>query len=348
MKNTTAIALSGGIDSLVAAFLLKQTSQPVLGIHFITGFEALSPEHPPEKALSAIADQLQIPINTIDLQTEFQQRVVDYFVSTYQMGKTPNPCMVCNAKIKFDVLLHHARQFGADFLATGHYVKKTMDEQGRYHLFRGRDAQKDQSYFLSLLTQDQLAAACFPLESLKKSDVVEMARQHHLSPIVQNESQDICFIRNTSYTDFLSEQPGFISQPGPIVDVDGRQIATHNGLHHFTIGQRKGINIPASEPYYVIRLVPEENKLVVGFKPHLLVSRCRVSHINWISDMPKSEIPVGIQVRYRHRAVPGTLMPQGMDKATIVFQTPQSAITPGQGAVFYVQNEVIGGGFIDA
>ena len=347
MKKTIAIALSGGVDSLVSAFLLKQGARQLFGLHFITGFEKLSHHHPPEKSISDIADQLEIPIETVDLRSEFKEKVVDYFVTTYNMGRTPNPCMVCNAKVKFGTLLHHAKQRGADLLATGHYVNKTKDKQGQYHLFRGGDTLKDQSYFLSFLTQSQLAAACFPLADLKKVDVVKIAAQNNLTPTVQTESQDICFIRNRTYTDFLSQQPDFKSDPGPISDVNGNEIGEHSGLHRFTIGQRRGINIPASEPYYVVQLVPEENKLVVGFKPHLMVSECRVSDVNWISGIPTSDISLHIQVRYRHQAVPGTLIPLGKTKAKVLFKTPQSAITPGQGAVFYVQNEVIGGGWID-
>ena len=342
-----AVALSGGIDSLVSAYLLKQQASQLIGIHFITGFE--KPFHPDqgESTLSSIADQLDIPVKTVDLRTEFRHQVVDYFVKTYQAGKTPNPCMVCNAGIKFGTLLHHARKFGANMLATGHYVKKIQDKQGRFHLLRGADTSKDQSYFLALLNQAQLAAACFPLADAKKSDVLALADKNNLVPAVKDESQDICFIRDISYTDFLIRQPQFITRPGPIVDLNDSKIGEHKGLHHFTVGQRRGINIPAAEPYYVVKLVPEDNKLVVGFKPDLLVSECLVSHINWITEIPAADTEIRIQIRYRHRAVSGSLIPAGKDRAKVVFKKPQAAITPGQGAVFYTGDEVIGGGWID-
>jgi tRNA-specific 2-thiouridylase len=359
MKEPVAIAVSGGVDSLVSAFLLKQQGFPLFGIHFLTGFEKTGPL--PEdsiqntgqdskaqgNALQALGDQLGIPVKSLDIREEFKARVVDYFISEYAKGRTPNPCMVCNPEIKFGTLLNVARSAGANRLATGHYAKVTRDEKGRFHLFRGADPEKDQSYFLAFLNQARLASAIFPLGDLTKAHVVEMARKQGLNPIFSNESQDICFIQGCSYRDFLFHQPGFSSKPGPIADLSGKILGSHQGLHRYTIGQRRGINLPAPNPYYVLRMIPGENKLVVGQKQDLLVSRCRVAKINWIMEKPVSGMELHTRVRYRHEAVPSSVVLTGDDTATVFFREPQAAVTPGQGAVFYSNDEVLGGGWIE-
>lgn len=367
MKQTTAIAVSGGIDSLVAAYLLKEAGHHIIGIHFLTGYEtAETPGHHPTGAeasrvetipaaecdsgtcaVSRIAEQIGMPLNVIDVSREFNQKVVDYFVRIYQEGKTPNPCLVCNPLIKFGTVLEFARNMGATRFATGHYAQIKRDLNGRYRLYRGRDPQKDQSYFLAFLTQDQLAASCFPLGNLTKTAVEKLAKEKDLKPVLKTESQDICFIRSKSYADFLNLQKGFRAKPGPIEDVHGHIIGEHRGLHQFTTGQRRGINCPASEPYYVVRMDAKENRLVVGFKKNLYASACSVGRINWIHDTPNTRIRVDTRVRYRSRAVASTLNPTGNDTAVVSFETPQHAITPGQGAVFYQNDEVLGGGFIE-
>ncbi len=219
---------------------------------------------------------------------------------------------------------------------------------GRFHLLRGIDRKKDQSYFLAFMTQKQLARACFPLGKMTKSDVQRLAKEKGLRPEIKKESQDICFIKDNRYGDFLLQQRDFKAKPGNIVDIKGNILGRHNGLHLFTIGQRRGINCPASEPYYVVRIDIKQNQLVVGLKKDLLSSSCRVSKINWIIEKPSSPLDVYTRVRYRHNAVRSRLIPNGETSATIVFNTPQSAVTPGQGAVFYKDDEVIGGGWIDA
>ena len=342
-----AVAVSGGVDSLAAAFLLKSGYTDIFGIHFITGYEKPEIVTSPQQAIAHISRQLGIPVKTVDLKNHFQQLVVDYFTKTYGEGKTPNPCMVCNAAIKFGVLMDTARKLGADKLATGHYAGVTVDESGAGRLFRGADPVKDQSYFLAMLTSAQLAGAAFPLSGMTKSEVKALAAANNLTPVVTDESQDICFIRGTGYARFLEKQPGFSLAPGHIVDIDGNQLGHHNGLHHFTVGQRRGINIPAARPYYVIRLVPATNTLVVGEKSDLTVSQCRVSSINWLTGLPAEKQTVLVQVRYRHQAVPAFLIPEGADSCLLEFHQPQQAVTPGQGAVFYKDSEVLGGGWID-
>jgi len=273
---------------------------------------------------------------------------VDYFTAAYRNGETPNPCLVCNPAIKFGALLDEARRLGASRLATGHYARVEKRQGMRYRLRRGVDESKDQSYFLSRLTQAQLARACFPLGALTKANVKALAATEKLQPLTRQESQDVCFIRDTSYADFLIRTTGIRPQPGDIVDTAGHRVGSHSGLHRYTVGQRRGINCPASEAYYVIRIDTRSNRLVVGSKDELVVESCRVTGINWITAIPESPITARTRIRYRHIAVPSTVSPVGHDAAVVRFAEPQAAVTPGQGAVFYQGDEVVGGGWICA
>ena len=350
------------MDSLVAAFLLQQQGWDVIGIHFITGFEPPLQEgdaHAPgilnidektavlRRRFAVISDRLHIPIEIVDISREFKMTVVDYFIRSYRSGKTPNPCLVCNPSIKFTHLLDMAQKGGAEKLATGHYVQNVKDHKGRYHLFRGVDPVKDQSYFLAFLNQHQLASASFPLGDKKKADVIKLAKKEKLIPVSTLESQDICFIQDKNYGDFLSRQAGFHPRPGPITDLSGNLLGKHQGLHLFTVGQRRGINCPAPAPYYVVRIDPEENRLVVGSKDDVLSTWCRVTDINWIQPKPECETAFLTQVRYRHTAVKSRVHPSGEHTSEVTFFRKLSAVTPGQGAVFYDRDEVIGGGFIE-
>lgn len=358
MHSHTAIAMSGGIDSLVAAAILKEEGRSLIALHFLNGYEsggtpgnlpgasATRVDHA-RRTLQPLADQLDIPLYVIDLRTEFQKHVVDYFVTTYGLGKTPNPCLVCNPSIKFDILVEKARALGADRMATGHYARIDMAGGGRMRLLRGVDQQKEQSYFLSRLTQRQLALALLPLGGMTKEQTRRFARQRGLVPATTEESQDVCFIKTGTYGEFLSQQPQFVPRAGMIEDLQGRVIGRHKGLHGFTIGQRRGINCPAAEPYYVVRLEPQRNCLVVGGKKDLLTPTCRVHQINWIAPPPQRPIPVMTRVRYRHKAVASLLTPLGEECAEILFENPEAAVTPGQGAVFYADDEVLGGGWIE-
>jgi tRNA-specific 2-thiouridylase len=340
MKHTTAVAISGGVDSLMSAYLLKEQGHDLIGIHFLTGYES-------EKLnISEIAAQVDIPYEIIDIKADFDREVVDYFSKTYLAGKTPNPCLVCNPRIKFGIIFEKARRFGINRIATGHYAGIQKDSSGGRHLVRGADRYKDQSYFLSFLTRKQLSRACFPLWNLTKNNVVKKAAALGLQPVTRSESQDVCFIQGLTYGQFLQQRLGFTPEPGEIVDENGNVLGMHPGLHLFTVGQRRGINCPADVPYYVLRLDVERNRLVVGPKASTLSSKCRVEKINWIQPQPSKELRVKTRVRYRHQAAPATLQPERDGFATIVFDRPQSAVTPGQGAVFYINDEVIGGGMI--
>ena len=359
----TAVLLSGGVDSLVTAGILKDQGHAIFGIHFYTGYErpdrARLPGETAPSTVSSIgsreaaadtatrlSDQLNIPVEIFDAREVFQSLVVDYFVRTYQEGHTPNPCMVCNPFIKFGVCLSLAEKQGASHLATGHYARITRDNKDAYHLLRGKDHKKDQSYFRARLNQQVLSQALFPLGEFTKTETVALSHKMGLTPVTPKESQDICFINNGTYAEFLAQQPGFMNQKGLVEDIEGHVIGEHQGLHHYTIGQRRGINIPASEPYYVIRIHAQRNRLVVGFKQDTFSDICHVKEVQWIHEPPTQPIRVSTRIRYRHKATPSQLTPQDAHAAHIRFDMPQSAITPGQAAVFYDKDEVLGGGWI--
>jgi tRNA-specific 2-thiouridylase len=244
------------------------------------------------------------------------------------------------------MILSLALERGAQKLATGHYAVVKTGQTGTPRLFKGFDRQKDQSYFLARLSKDQLANALFPLGTTQKAKIKKMASQRGLWPVARMESQDVCFIRDNSYGKFLSSQKGFRPHPGVIEDMSGQVVGQHNGLHLFTIGQRRGINCPATEPYYVIRLDIQRNRLVVGAKKDLLSFECKVVDINWIGDTPVLPMELHTRVRYRSQEAAATVIPGDRNTAIVHFKDPQTALTPGQGAVFYRGDEVLGGGWI--
>lgn len=364
MKQKVAVAISGGIDSLYAAYLLKRDGKDVTGIHFLTGFSDVESEaatfsnsasnrvvdhgHADAAASSAmayIADQLEIPIHIVDLSNLFEEQVVDYFSNAYAKGLTPNPCLRCNPIIKFGALIEYADTIHIDRIATGHYVRTRTDDKGQVHLRQGLDQTKDQAYFLAFLSQDQLKKALFPLGNTTKQSLRKEADALGLKPVSRKESQDICFIHN-DYKEFLAGRPGFKSEPGPIKNLDGDIIGTHKGLHSFTIGQRRGINCPAAFPYYVLGLDTQANALIVGPKNALFTDQCRVHDISWINPPTSFPLTVTTRIRYTHKGARATLNVEDSGTLHITFHEPVSSVTPGQGAVFYDGDEVIGGGWI--
>lgn len=348
MKKKIAIALSGGVDSLVAAHLLKESGHEVVGIHFLTGYEQTTgaPGSSSCHFMATIGEQLDIPIHILDCSNEFDTTVVNYFYTVYKNGQTPNPCMVCNPGIKFGTVLKHAFELGASCLATGHYANLRRDSDKKIHLIRGADRQKDQSYFLAFMTQRQLSFALFPLGDLTKSAVRKIAGAYHLRPVLKNESQDICFIRGTTYTQFLSARLGMVGKPGLIEDMNGNTIGNHAGLHYYTIGQRRGINCPSTDPYYVVKLDTKRNRLIVGGKNDLLRTEFNVSDVNWINEAPDHPISAQTRVRYRSQAYDASIIPIDKKTARIRFRRPHPSVAPGQAAVFYKEHEVLGGGWI--
>ncbi|GAB6094682.1 tRNA 2-thiouridine(34) synthase MnmA [Desulfatiferula olefinivorans] len=345
MSTRVAVAVSGGIDSLFSAHLLIREGYRVTGIHFVTGYGALARPDEARAAMARIADQLDIPIHVIDLSDTFEQHVVNYFVDEYRKGRTPNPCLRCNPRIKFGVLLEAAGNLGIGRIATGHYVRTRTDADQTVHLHRGLDPAKDQAYFLAFLNQEQLKRALFPLGETSKDDIRREAEAMGLAPVSAKESQDICFITG-DYKEFLSSRPGFAASPGPIVTVDGKTIGRHQGLSGFTIGQRRGINCPAAYPYYVTGLDTESCTLIVGPKEALFRDHCRVTDVTFIGRTPSFPADLTVRIRYAHPGTAATLTADGPSAVIVRFHEPVMSVTPGQGAVFYDGDEVLGGGWI--
>lgn len=348
MPPPTAIALSGGVDSLVAAHLLRRSGVELVAVHFRTGFEAPAEEDRRLAGLRRRARCMGLPLHVIDCAAAFRRAVVDDFVCQYRRGRTPNPCVRCNRWIKFGALLGHARTLGAERLATGHYARLEHDPDGSPRLYRGHDTAKEQSYFLARLRPAQLSRAVFPLGTWTKDRVRALAATIGLDLPESAESQDVCFIGPDGYPAFLAAEGRVPPSPGPIVDVHGRRIGTHDGLHRYTVGQRRGIDCPAPAPYYVVRLDTEANRLVVGTRTDLLAAGCRVAGVNWLRPPPSGEQRVDVRLRYRSPARPSRVVPEADGRAAVRFDEPLSAVTPGQCAVFYVENEVIGSGWIEA
>ena len=349
-----AVALSGGLDSAIAAVLLKKQDYRVIGVHFQTGYETTFDAPIPSKPSSLVhaeaqrvADGIGIPLEIMDCREPFRREVVAYFVDTYRSGQTPNPCMVCNERIKFGLVLEHARALGASALATGHYARIGREGGGELSLLRGVDQGKDQSYFLARLTQRQLSQAMFPLGSYRKDQVRDMARAQGFTFFAERESQELCFIRQPSYKEFLCNLAGFVPKPGAIVNTRGDLLGTHKGLHAYTVGQRRGLGIPGPEAYYVVCLDNEQNRLIVGIESDLARRGCVVEDINWIkARVPDKPMSVHTRIRYRHRQAASVITPLDSHRAKVVFSKPQCAITPGQAAVFYQGERVLGGGWI--
>ncbi len=344
MTATVAIAISGGVDSLVAAHLIQRQTSDLFGVHFLTGYEQDAAAQ--TARVAALCRQCGLPLHIVDLRASFTTLVVDYFARAYDSGETPNPCLVCNPAIKFGLLMETVRRLGATRLATGHYARVQAGPDGRCRLRQGVDLSKDQSYFLCRLTQNQLARAVLPLGTWTKAQVKSLAATQGLQPVARQESQDVCFIGNQTYSDFLVQQAHVPSRPGKIVDTEGHAVGRHNGLHRYTIGQRRGINCPAADAYYVVRIDVQSNRLIVGRKDQLYARHCTVRDINWITTAPRGALTVNVRIRYRHRAVPALVTPIDTLRAVVRFEQPQAAVTPGQGAVFYKGDEVLGGGWI--
>jgi tRNA-specific 2-thiouridylase len=287
-----------------------------------------------------------VPFHVVDAQEAFRRYVVDYFVAEYAAGRTPNPCVRCNRFIRFGLMMEQGLALGARSLATGHYARIRRIDDG-YRLLRGCDPQKDQSYFLHTLTQKQLAHTCFPLGRLTKAEVRSRARAYSLAVADQAESQDVCFLMEGDYREFLTERAPDVMRPGPIRDRAGRLLGEHRGLAGYTIGQRKGLNISAPEPLYVLSIEPEENAIIVGTADQLGRDRCRVEKVHYISgDVPQRSFRAEAQIRYRARPVPVTVTAMPRQRASVQFDEAQRDITPGQFLVLYEGDVVLGGGTI--
>jgi tRNA-specific 2-thiouridylase len=355
LKKRVVVAMSGGVDSSTAAWFLKEKGYEVLGATMCIGMTDKTQGGPARCcALADIEDarrvalQLEIPFYVIHLREEFEEKVIRYFCEEYAKGKTPNPCILCNEKIKFGVFLKKALELEADLLATGHYARLDFDERiGRFLLRKGVDRKKDQSYVLFSLTQDQFRHTLFPLGDLRKEEVREKALQLGLRVHDKPESQEVCFIQETSYHSFLSERLRESVEPGPILDKDGNILGRHRGIPFYTIGQRRGLRLAKGKPLYVIQIDRERNAIVVGGEGEVCGDAFLVDSVNWIA-APET-IPfhnAHVKIRYNHPGSEASISPKGEGEWEVKFKSPQKAITPGQAAVFYDGETVLGGGWI--
>ena len=364
-----AIAMSGGVDSSVAALLLKDAGYDPAGFSMqlwdrrrSCGSSASIPDRSvrccsPDDLYDAreVAAHIGIPFYVVDFQKEFENDVVRPFVEEYRRGRTPSPCIHCNSKLKFDRLARLAEEVGADIIATGHYARIVHDEKSDRHLLlEARDKNKDQSYFLFELTQKQLSRTMFPLGELTKTEVREIARNRGIPAAEKAESQEICFVPDDDYAAFVEQYIGIgdhMTQAPPpqgkIVDSSGRVLGTHNGIHHYTIGQRRGLGIAHSEPLYVLEIRPRDNTIVVGEQALSGRIQCQVERPNWIS-IPELRVPVQVtaKIRSRHIPTPALIEPLPDGSVTVTFDMSQSGVTPGQACVFYQGEIVVGGGWI--
>jgi tRNA-specific 2-thiouridylase len=364
-----AVAMSGGVDSSAAAAILKAEGHELVGFTMqlwnqrrgLTVDEHGEPL--PSRCCSLddvydarrVAEELGFPFYVLNLEKDFERDVVAPFVESYLQGETPIPCVACNSRLKFASLDRLAESLGCEKVATGHYARVEFDEETkRYRLLRGRNLQKDQSYFLWELTQAQLARSLFPLGEMSKQDVREVARESGLAVAEKAESQEICFVPDGDYAGFIDrylEAEGARErspQEGEIVNRAGATLGKHQGIHRYTVGQRRGLGLSNERPLYVLQIESARNRIIVGGEEELLSGEFTAAGVNWIAfDNPSEEVRAEVRVRYRHEAQPATIQPMEAGRARIIFDEPQRAITPGQATVFYRGDEVLGGGWIE-
>lgn len=344
------VAMSGGVDSSVAAAYLKEQGYEVIGVTFImfSKHEKLN-----EKDRIAVNDaknvasQIGIEHYIENITEEFQNEIVNDFINEYEKARTPNPCVICNRKIKFNFLLDKVKEFNAEFMATGHYAIVERNNSNRTLLKKAVDRNKDQSYMLYRMSQDQLEHTLFPMGKFKKEKIREMAKKYKLKIHDKPDSQDICFIENGDYIDFLESQAHDVGESGPIIDINGNKLGTHSGLHKYTIGQRRGLGISKPYPLYVVDLDSDSNTVVVGKNEDVFRDSFYIEKPNWIYYKTLNKpIVVNCKIRYNSFENVATVYPEDNNIFKVVFKDKQRAITPGQSSVFYKDDYVLGGGII--
>lgn len=355
-KVRVVVAMSGGVDSSVAAALLKEQGYDVVGMMMrlwseeTVGGTVHNRCCTPEQMNDArrIADKIGIPFYVLDTKEVFRRKIVDFFIDQHRNGVTPNPCMECNRHIRFDFLLKNALALDADYLATGHYARIDRDENGYYRLRQGVDSHKDQSYVLSVMGQEQLSRTMFPIGEYPKAEVRAMARRYGLDVAGKKDSQDLCFLGDGDYRRFLGDYAPDVMQSGPIVLRSGEVIGEHNGLANYTIGQRKGLGVSYAEPLFVLAMNPYRNALIVGTRDELGSSTLTAKRINWTrGNVPTEAFRAEAKIRYKAKSVPALIEPLDDDRVRITFDEPLRDVTPGQGAVIYDGDICLGGGLIE-
>lgn len=344
--------MSGGVDSSVAAALMLDAGYDVIGVT-LKQWEGDNGQMPlagcctvsDSEDARRVAAQLDVPYYVLDYVDEFTKKVVDHFGEMYAQGKTPNPCIECNRRVRFSVLLERTAALGCDVLVTGHHARIRHDARG-YHLIRAVDGSKDQSYVLHMLSQDDLARVRLPIGEMTKADVRAYAARLGLRTATKPDSQDLCFVGEGSYRDFIRSRFPEAARPGPLIMADGTPLGNHSGMIDFTIGQRRGLGVALGERRYVVDIKPGTATVVLGKKEDLLASGCIVDEVSFVSGSPSRRVEVAVKIRYRSQPVAARLSELGDGRWQVIFGEPQPAVAPGQSAVFYAADEVLGGGVI--
>ncbi|MGB1253313.1 MAG: tRNA 2-thiouridine(34) synthase MnmA [Candidatus Promineifilaceae bacterium] len=351
-KPRVVVAMSGGVDSSVAAALLVERGYDVIGMMMRLWSEPEQTDFnrccTPDQMADArrIADQLGIPFYAVDVKDYFRKTIVQFFIDGYTAGETPNPCIECNRKIRFEWLLDQALALDADYLATGHYAQIKHSAENGFELWKGVDTHKDQSYVLHVMGQNELSKVLFPIGGMAKPHVRKLAAKFNLPVAKKSDSMDLCFLGNDTYKNFLNRNAPQLGQAGPIVTSSGKEVGRHNGLPFYTIGQRKGLGISAPEPLFVIDKNMQDNALIVGTREEVGQTTLTARKVNWINGQPAGELRAEVKIRYKNRPNPATIVPMPDNRAQVTFDEPLGGIAPGQGAVFYQGDRCLGGGLI--